>query len=171
MANELPDIRDSNRLVDTGESRFRHISVYVCGPPQSGKSSLCLSLLKFFDHHNLDLHVLTSQARVINVARVKDQDGSIIKLWDFAGMSEYFINHDIFTAKGSPIFIVMLDCRSSRSVCLEKTRYWLQYIVSQSSSSSKPRVFVVGTHADEAAAEDEEGYGIETVLKKTRGCR
>ena len=164
MANELPDIRDSNRLVDTGESRFRHISVYVCGPPQSGKSSLCLSLLKFFDHHNLDLHVLTSQARVINVARVKDQDGSIIKLWDFAGMSEYFINHDIFTAKGSPIFIVMLDCRSSRSVCLEKTRYWLQYIVSQSSSSSKPRVFVVGAHADEAAAEDEEGYGIETTL-------
>ena len=164
MANELLDIRDSNRLVNTGESKFRHISVYVCGPPQSGKSSFCQSLLKYFDHRNLDLHVMTSTARVINVTRVKDQDGSIIKLWDFAGMSEYFVNHDIFTAKGSPVFIVMIDCRSSKAVCMEKTRYWLQYIVSQTASSSKPRVFVIAAHADEAAAEDEDGYSIETTL-------
>ena len=176
MFNDLPGIKDGSITVSDGSEReFRHLSVYVCGPPQSGKSALCESLIKRFSScpkyikstkstSSTNSTNSTNFNRGINIKSIRPVEGTAIKFWDFSSQSEYFINQEIFTATNLHVFVVLIDCRNSQDEWLEKTRYWLQYIVTQSPLSIKPRVMVIASHADEVKAFDEDGYSLEALL-------
>ena len=164
MRDDLPRIRDGSILLSKGdEPEFNHLSIYICGPPQSGKSALCRSLISSCTA-SADSIDFTTLSRGINIKTIRPSENAAIKFWDFGNQSEYFINQDIFTAANLHMFLVLIDCRSAKSEWLEKTRYWLQYIVTQSSSTVKPRVMVIASHTDEINQVDEEGYSLEASL-------
>ena len=144
------------------------VKAFIVGNPGAGKSTLTKGL-------QTESKGLSSvMNRVVKVAGVDKKTAGVVPhdidskkfgrltLYDFAGQKEFYASHDAVlrsAVSGSPsaIFLIVADLRATDDVFRETIRYWLAFLENQGISTSlKPHVIIVASHADKVKVEVEE---------------
>ena len=151
-------------MLRTGITSIDQIKVYFCGQPEAGKTTLSRSLVnkrtKLADEQN----ALKLRTRGIDVMHAQLPSGASCVFWDFAGQADYHVHHDIFMSTDASLYIVLVDARAPHDDRVGHATYWLQYVLTQCASATKPNVLLLVTHADEVDGAQSDDYSIEVYL-------
>ncbi|EGD78215.1 hypothetical protein PTSG_12838 [Salpingoeca rosetta] len=76
-----------------------------------------------------------------------------LRVYDFAGQTEYHVVHELLFADHNAVFVVCVDLSKDKATVEESVLYWLRFIKTRLAqavhrSQHPPHVFVVGTKAD-----------------------
>ena len=162
--SQLAEIRDYANLLRAGITSIDQIKVYFCGQPEAGKTTLSRSLVNKRTKLSDEQNSLKLRTRGIDVMHVQMPSGAPCVFWDFAGQADYHVHHDIFMSSDASLYVVLVDARASQSEREAHATYWLQYILTQCSPTSKPNVLLLDTHIDEVDEAQFAEYSIEVHL-------
>lgn len=158
--NDLVALKDLGRIAKLGLSKVNRARLYLCGDSTAGKTTLIQSLCfgrvppharpcKSTQGISVFTTSLAGKQSWLDRATCRGYiESAQFSIWDFAGQEDYHISHSLFVETELALFLVLCDLRWDCAQVIDRLRYWLQYICTQTARGCKPQVILVGTHLD-----------------------
>ena len=129
------------------------VMILVVGHPEVGKTSLTISLQNESGSTcTTPLHATGPTAGVVPTDFNSKHYGTVT-FYDFAGQPEYYSSHDAvihITVKNTPpVVLVVVNLQSHVQLIIDQIQFWTNFVSNRYSSlSDKPRMIIIGSHAD-----------------------
>jgi len=144
------------------------VKLLVFGASKVGKTELveslkCRFLRSLFRRRSSSSDVswtASRQTHGIAIQRVTIPNSRDFSIWDFSGLKDYYLIHEMFINTRNSIFIVVFSLRDPVKKQIAQVRYWLSVIKAKLTFSveNKPHVVLVASFADytqQAVEEDD----------------
>jgi hypothetical protein len=148
-------------LLESGATQVTAIRIYLCGDEKVGKTTLVTSLPYTETHLHIEDRPRT---KGIEISQVEVASEKRCRVFDFAGQFEYRVHHDLFMLPESALFVVLFNVGNPADAPTQ-LRYWLRYICSVCPREAKPRVLLVGSHADLLPTDNSRPQAIDRTAK------
>ena len=146
-----------------GQVPIDRVKLLVCGAAGVGKTEL-INSLKCNVLHSLFRRRSSSNFQQMILKRTHGMavqhavipNAGSFSVWDFSGMKEFYVSHEIFLGGTNSIFILVLSLRDPINKQLAQMRFWLAMIKAKSNADSfstkvlnRPFVILVGSFVDQ----------------------